>query len=306
MAAARTCALTLSAVLAAACAVDHSEPPGIAPTTSDAGKPDAAQSDASKPDAAKLRLPEPVEIRFRPQIFERKFACGETYDALGAKQSRVQPVDLRFYVQDLALIDADGNRVPVQLDVRDPWQTKQVALIDFQDDQGACGGTPETNDRITGNIPPGDYRGVVFSNGVPAALNHEDPVKLPAPLQVSDLSWGWLSGFRFLVAELRNTEGMGMGMLHIGSTACAGSGGRTMCANPNRNRIELNDFDPSTDEIIVDLGELFAETDLTMLSQCHGFSVQQACPALFERLGVDMDTGRPLPEQRVYRVAQVK
>lgn len=298
-------------MLAAACAVDHDDDPRATmqeQTKPDAGKPDAAQPDAAKPDAAKLSLrePEPVEIRFRPHIFERAFACGETYEEIGAKKSRVQPADLRFYVQDLALIDANGKTVPVQIDQRDPWQTPQVALIDFQDDRGVCSGTPETNDRITGLAPPGDYRGVVFSNGVPEQLNHEDPLKHPAPLQVSDLSWGWLTGFRFFVAELRHSDGMGVGMLHIGSTACGGTLGRSTCANPNRNRVELKDFDPRRDEIVVDLGELFAETDVTMGSQCHGSSVQLACAALFERLGVDMASGRPLPEQRVYRVAQVK
>jgi hypothetical protein len=59
------------------------------------------------------------------------------------------PADFRFYIQDLKLIDADGKEAPVKLDSRAPWQSKDLALIDFEDAQGHCHGTAETNTSIT-------------------------------------------------------------------------------------------------------------------------------------------------------------
>jgi uncharacterized repeat protein (TIGR04052 family) len=297
MAARRMITLALSAALSGACSVEHDDP-GPAAGTSPQAQPDAGSA------------PDNVSIRFVPHVFERAFACGETYADVGSKHTSITPADLRFYVQDLALIDESGEAVPVELDERSPWQTEQVALLDFQDDQGECSGTPETNDVITGHVPRGKYHGVRFANGVPEALNHEDPLHYPAPLQVTDLTWGWLTGFRFFVAEVRDADAAasGIGLLHIGSTACTGLRGDSTCNRPNRNRIELSDFDAKTAAIVVDVGELFSGTDIGAGSQCHSSGAgSDVCPAMAERLGVDFASGQPSPEtQRVYRVAQVK
>jgi hypothetical protein len=36
-------------------------------------------------------------------------------------------------VQSVRLIDAQGHEVPLAMNVRSPWQTADVALLDFED-----------------------------------------------------------------------------------------------------------------------------------------------------------------------------
>ncbi|HTU63686.1 MAG TPA: MbnP family copper-binding protein, partial [Polyangiales bacterium] len=191
------------AMLALACSVcfacgddTESSTPGVRAATrdaaadaSEAGKGGNGGGGGSSSDDGRQK----VTISFRAAVADRDFSCLERYDDVGSTKTGVRPVDFRFYVQDLALIDADGEEVPVELDARAPWQTKDVALIDFEDMQGSCKGTPETNTTITGTVPAGDYHGVVFTNGVPEALNHLDQSTQPPPLDVTELYWAWLS-----------------------------------------------------------------------------------------------------------------
>lgn len=250
----------------------------------------------------------PVTLRFAAKVGEADFACGTAYDGVGLTGARVEPQDFRFYVEGVRLVTTTGEEVPVMLDERPPWQTASVALLDFEDAQGACfNGDVATNVEVTGRVPAGEYSGVVFVNSVPEALSHADPATLPAPLQVGSMSWGWLLGFRFVRAELLQVPDEvgavpGLGLLHLGSTACTGSPqlGTVTCARRNRNEVRLNDFDPATSRIVADIGALFADADLTLDSQCH--SSGDACAPLFESLGVDLDTGDALATQRVFRV----
>jgi len=248
-----------------------------------------------------------VRLRFVARVGDEPFACGSTYrSSLG---SDFTPADLRLFVQDVALIDSAGSERPVQLDVRPPWQTDGVALIDFEDASAAClAGTRERNLELTGQVPPGTYRGIAFSNGVPEALNHADPSRLAAPLQAGSMSWGWLQGYRFVMAEITGSAGAlhtaapGSALLHLGSTACSGnpSAGGIACAKPNRNRIRLPEFDPVADAIVVDLAELFADMDLATVTTCH--SSGDSCAPLFEHIGLDLSNGLATDRQSVYRV----
>jgi uncharacterized repeat protein (TIGR04052 family) len=251
-----------------------------------------------------------VTIRFKAKVFDQPFACGQIYRAVGAPASTVTPADLRFFIQDLRLIADDGRAVAVEFDERSPWQIASVALLDFEDQTGACSqGTALTNTEITGRVPHGHYDGVQFSNGVPEALNHEDPLKYPAPLQVTDLTWGWLTGFKFFVAELRQAAdpdddasvgGSGLGMLHVGAAACNGTPQGTHCQRQNRNAVHLQHFDPDHDAIVIDVGALFSKTDLARATQCH--SDIDACEPLFGNVGIDWKTGGSSETQSVYRV----
>ncbi len=57
------------------------------------------------------------------------------------------------------------------------------------------------------NVPAGDYTGLAFQLGVPAAANHADPSQWPAahPLNpiVNGLHWGWQGGYVFAALEGR-------------------------------------------------------------------------------------------------------
>jgi uncharacterized repeat protein (TIGR04052 family) len=146
----------------------------------------------------------------------------------------------------------------------------------------------------------------VFSNGVPEALNHADPAGLPPPLQAGSMTWGWLLGYRFLMAEVVARPGdagaPGSALLHVGSSACTGnpSQGGVQCARANRNRVRLDDFDPDADEVIVDVARLLSGIDLNALTTCHSSGAE--CAAFFERVGLDLAAGSALDHQELYRV----
>jgi len=253
-----------------------------------------------------------VKLRFTAMVGDREFSCGEQYEGMGNPATTVTPGDFRFYVQDVRLIDASGKEVPLELQERAPWQTPDVALLDFEDMTGSCHGTPILNDYITGTVPKGDYTGVVFRNGVPEALNHLEQSTQPAPLDTPDLYWAWLTGYRFFVAEVQQvlvddgtgaaadedagTVLPGRGLLHIGSTACRKEG----CLKQNRNEIRLTDFDPEIDFIVADIAQVFGDSDLTLDRQCH--SGDEFCAPMFERVGVSWETGDSARSQKVYRV----
>ncbi|HTV23134.1 MAG TPA: MbnP family copper-binding protein [Polyangiaceae bacterium] len=275
-------------------------------THPDARDPDARDPDGV-PDAPISASIEPVRLRFAARVGAEPFACGSTYRTTSGES--FTPADLRLFVQDVALIDADGVEHPVELDVRAPWQAEGVALVDFEDASAGClAGTRELNLEVTGGVAPGAYRGIAFSNGVPEAFNHADPSRLPPPLQAGSMSWGWLQGYRFMMAEIAGTASVGdaaapgSALLHVGSTACSGnpSAGGIACAKPNRNRVRLSEFDADADAIVIDVAELFGDMDLATVTTCH--SSGDDCGPLFERVGIDLASGSPSDAQRIYRV----
>jgi uncharacterized repeat protein (TIGR04052 family) len=212
-----------------------------------------------------------------------------------------------MFVQDLALIRDDGTTVAIELELRAPWQSEQVALLDFEDNTGRCGeGSPEMNTEITGEVPEGTYTGLTFSNGVPAKINHTDFVTQPAPLSLYPvMNWGWLSGFRFIKAELVEVGtglAFGQGAAHSGETACTGNpfADDVKCAKSNRTSLRFDTFDPASDTVVIDVGALFAMTNLTELALCHGTG--SYCEPMFAALGIDYATGMPKSGQTVFRV----
>jgi uncharacterized repeat protein (TIGR04052 family) len=265
-----------------------------------------------------------VTIRFKATVGSAAFACGKKYTGQGSTKVTVEPRDFRFYVQSVNLLDENDKEVPVKFDTRSPWQTPDVALLDFENAKGACAaeGNAETNTVITGKVPSGKYHGVVFVNGVPDKLNHGDPLHLPAPLQAGAMTWGWLYGFKFIKAELGATATPaldddggaalpGLGLVHPGSTGCdnveddAGmpdylAPPKVACSLPNRNEIRLTGFDPAKNIIVADVGAIFSKIDLSVDNQCH--SDGPTCPTEFAALGIDFSTGKSLTTQSAYHV----
>jgi uncharacterized repeat protein (TIGR04052 family) len=245
---------------------------------------------------------EPITIQFAAQVGAAPFACGSSYDAVGSAETSVEPQDFRFFVHDVRLIAADASEVPVELDARSPWQGLGTALLDFEDATGAClSGDAAINTTVTGLVPPGEYTGIAFRIGVPESANHGDPAVQPAPLAAGSMTWGWLSGYKFLRAEL-GSEGGG-GVLHLGAAGCSGdpAAGSVTCSRSNRPQVSFAEFDAQSDVIVADLAALFAGTDLTSSALCH--SSGAACEAPFQSLGVDLETGQSAPGQSVFRVA---
>src|SRR5574343_335397 len=126
------------------------------------------------------------------------FVCGRSYDKVGSAASRITPTDFRFYVSDVALLDAAGHATPLTLGQDGAWQYRNVALIDLEDGAGPCrNGTAATHPQLTGHLPPGDYRGVRLTVGLPMALNHADVTLAPPPLNLTAMFWNWQAGYKF-------------------------------------------------------------------------------------------------------------
>ena len=144
-----------------------------------------------------------VAINFEGWVGEDEFVCGESYDNVGASETTVTPTDFRFYVSNVALVDEDGNTVPIELEQDGKWQYQNTALLDFEDGTDACdNGTTETNSTIIGTVPEGDYEGLQFTLGVPKKLNHDDAAIAPSPLNLTSMWWNWQGGYKFLRVDL--------------------------------------------------------------------------------------------------------
>lgn len=245
---------------------------------------------------------EPVSVRFTARVGVAPFACGTTYPGVGSGGDSAEPRDFRFFVHDVRLVDEGGNQVPVELDERAPWQARGVALLDFEDGSGGClEGDAALNATVTGRALPGVYTGLAFRIGVPEAVNHDDPAQQPAPLSAGTMSWGWLSGYKFMRAEL-GTAGGG-GVLHLGAAGCSGDAtlGSVSCARSNVRDVVLSGYDPATSSVSADIGALFAGVDVASAGPCH--SSGEACAAPFASLGLGLAGGQNAGEQSVFSVA---
>ena len=104
-----------------------------------------------------------VTIRFAAKVGNQPFSCGSTY-RLGKPAIEQTLSDFRFYVSEVALIDAQGKTVPVTLVQDGKWQYQNVALLDFENKTGACAnGTTEMRDRVIGTVRKGNYTGLKFT-----------------------------------------------------------------------------------------------------------------------------------------------
>lgn len=256
---------------------------------------------------ARAAAAQPVTLQFRAVVGDEGFACGTVYEDIGTTGVSAEPLDFRFFVSNVRLVDAEGRQEPVALDTRAPWQAAGVGLLDFEDASGACGsGTAAVNTTLTGRVFPGEYTGIAFSVSVPESQNHLDPATQPAPLELGSMSWGWLLGYRFLRAEMApvgdGAPATGIGLLHLGSTACTGNpqAGTVVCSRPNRNEVQLTGFDAAASTIVADIAALFENTDLQAESLCH--STGELCAGPFVSAGVNLATGAALPEQTLFRV----
>jgi uncharacterized repeat protein (TIGR04052 family) len=251
-----------------------------------------------------------VTLRFKPMVGDKAFACGESYDGIGATNSRITPTDFRLYVHNLRLIDAQGKETPVALEQDGKWQLENIALLDFENGSGPCAnGTPDTRDFVKGTAPAGKYTGVKYSVGVPFERNHAEPAKAPSPLNLTQLFWVWNAGYKFARIEMQTT-GLPQGwILHLGSTGCTpGETEQTIptsCKFPNRAEITLADFDVSRDLVVTDLKGLLdgANVDVNQPKTARGCMSGQTdsdCAPLFANLGLSF-AGKQSTGQRFFR-----
>jgi len=249
-----------------------------------------------------------VTIEFAAEVDGAAFTCGTVYQT-GMADTEGQLTDFRVYVHDLELF-AGGESVPVDLAQDGVWQHENVALLDFEDKEGACAnGTVEMNMAVVGTIPVGTpYDGLRFKLGVPFALNHQDASIAPSPLNLSAMFWNWQGGYKFLKADFVATGSQDPFNLHVGSTGCDGdptTGGVTSCMRPNVATIELVDFDVDSDVVVVDYGAVMANSNLGAADAggapgCMSGPTDPECAPVFTNLGIDVATGATLSAQSLF------
>lgn len=256
-----------------------------------------------------------VRIPFAAVVGARPFACGEHYDSIGRAKTRMTPTDFRFYVSEVQLVNARGDAIPVQLDADGRWQSRRVALLDFENGAGPCkNGTPDRRLEVTGRVPAGAYHGVRFTVGVPFALNHLELSTQKPPLDLTAMYWVWSAGYTFLRLDLAVESPVHRLFLHLGSSGCVRKDGDRdaklppdLCDRPNRAEIALDDFDPARDTIVADVGALLADARLdtnqaNTANGCMSAPDDADCDPLFSALGLPFGE-RPAGGQRVFRVS---
>jgi uncharacterized repeat protein (TIGR04052 family) len=239
----------------------------------------------------------PVAIRFAARVNGHPFACGQSYANIGKTQSVIKPKDFRFYVSQVRLIDSEGREAPLILKEGTKWQAADTTLIDFEDATGACiNGTPEINDTVSGTVPEGHvWKKLRFTMGVPFAVNHLDLTSLPSPLNLTALEWVWNAGHKFARVEFSSTGQPSGFFVHLGSTGCTPSATKTtvptICAQPNRVEVEIQDFDPARDTVVADLGRLLADSNVDVNTAqtpngCMSFPGDPDCDQIFSHFGL--------------------
>ncbi len=232
-------------------------------------------------------------LQFSAGAGDTPFSCSSPLTGLGVTGSTWTPSDLRLYLHGFALIDAAGEATPLILEQDGLWQVEDVVLLDFEDKTGTCSnGTPDTNDRVVGTAPAGEWTGLRFSVGVPFALNHGDAATAPSPLNLSSMFWGWEAGYKFVRIDGSST-GQPAVLTHIGSTGCVADddGEITDCVQENISTLTIEGFDPAVNTLRLDLAGLFAGTDLDAnadgtMGICMSEPSDPDCGPIFAALGI--------------------
>ena len=249
----------------------------------------------------------PVELNFSARYGDQTLSCTEAVAGM-------RLTDLRFFVYDLKLIDREGKSRPVALLADGLWQDGKVALLDFEDGQGACiNGSVESNRSVRGVVAgendgknDGDsFRGISFTVGVPPDRNHHDPMTAKAPLNYTAMHWHWLNGYKFMRVGVSNESDNFW--MHLGSSHCDGSiSDGIACRVSNRVAVTLGDFDPSQDRIVIDLEPLVTAVNLAdgIVSDCSSGPDEFACGAAFAAFGLPFGATTDATSQRVFRSEQ--
>ncbi|MDQ3034182.1 MAG: metallo-mystery pair system four-Cys motif protein [Myxococcota bacterium] len=234
-----------------------------------------------------------VTIELAGQVGDAPFACGATYEGIGTSATTLTALDFRFYVHDVRLTTETGE-VALQLTDDGVWQSRSIALIDFEDGDECEGGNAAMNTALVGTVPAGTgaITGIRFRVGVPEARNHLDSATAPSPLNLSSMYWGWQGGYKYLRFEGRTT-GQPAGMrVHLGAIGCTGDArmGTRTCAMRNEVEVALDAFDPDRDVLVADLAELFASSDLDVdmggPPGCMSDVDDPDCVVIFDALGI--------------------
>lgn len=276
---------------------------------------------------AHASMRQPVTIRFTAVQGARPIRCGTTLTGVGTTKATTHLLDMRFYVSNVRLVRKNGSSVKLALRRNDQWNltrgSQSVTLIDLENGAAGCAGDVRMNAVIRGTVPKGTYAGVTYTLGVPLALNHTDPTRTPAPLNLIAMGWSWQSGRKFAKVELtRPQAGDVTGpdfFVHLGSTGCEGvpDGTNAMtCSAPNRAKVLFRSFNPAKQKIALDIAAMTSSVDVTRngggAAGCMSGPTDPECGSVFRAAGINWSpngrgTGRSVGDgssQRLFRIVR--
>lgn len=217
------------------------------------------------------------------------FGCGQksqTFDLEFVLQQPNQNVtNVAFYISDVQVYEHRGQAHPVQF--QNGQNNNHIALLALNNK------TRQQHLKARVNTTR-DLQGLGFTLGVPQALNHHNPLTAVAPLNDSAMFWSWQQGYKFLRID---AEAPQKWAFHLGSTGCRSPSSfrppETPCDQSNRVQVNLPEYVPGSDAIIVDLTALTAEIAHHQNVNCTmNFNQQKICTALLNTLALDANTGR--------------
>lgn len=225
-------------------------------------------------------------LAFVGNVATEPLECGRIYEGIGKSNSSVELRDVRFFIHDIELIQANGEATPLSLKQDDEFQLRYtktdgsiggLALIDFTGtDSEFCSlrGTSSTHTTINGRAPQAEYTRVRFKIGVPEQLNHVDGSVSPAPLNAYGMQWTWTSGYRHMKIDVKATTGDKIKpayYFHPGAQGCESTTGSAagpyLCSMNVAPEFEL-ELNPETQAVEFDLARFYAQDDLNLGRGC--------------------------------------
>lgn len=246
---------------------------------------------------------ESVQIRAAALVGMESAQCGRLYSRWG---KTFGVADARFYLSDIELFRRDSSTWESLELVESQWQSKGVALLDFEDAQGSCAdfGTASLNTQLIGEVPEGDYVGLRFKVGLPADQNHIDPATVRGPLAEPGMFWTWQGGYKFAKVDVNVVVAPGQAPirsnLHLGSTGCTSPAPMIApaqgCTRPNLAQVTLFPFDPNSQRLELALDTLLmpalAQGEARSPNCMGGLSEPAFCETVVRSFGLDPQTGR--------------
>lgn len=250
---------------------------------------------------------ERVQIRTAAMIGTQVAECARSYSRWGKTFGLA---DARLYVSRVELLHQESMTWEL-LELEDnPWQSAGVALLDFENAQGACAdfGTASVNAQLVGTLPEGRYIGLRFTLGLPQEDNHIDPATTRGPLAEPGMFWTWQAGYKFVKVDVKVDGSPGAAPvrnnIHLGSTGCTSLAPMIpptgTCTRPNLARVTLFPFDFRTERVEIALDSLLAPVltqDDARAPNCMGGPSEPAhCETVMRIFGLEPQSGRCLQE----------
>jgi uncharacterized repeat protein (TIGR04052 family) len=256
-----------------------------------------------------------VAVAFGLAVGGGQALCNAVYQGIGnGAQQDYELNDFRFYISDLRL-RGDSGSAPITLAAKANGMSYQdathnVALLGLV--QGCNTTEVISNLSIAGTAAAGDYDELCFKLGLPYELNHIDVATAAAPMNVTAMSWSWLSGHKFLrIDGVGDADGVRNNyFLHLGSTGCTNGSGANgappdaACTYPNVAEVCL-DYTAlqAGQRIIADPAAVLSESDLGYNTDgtaagCMSGNSDPECAAIIPKLGLDFSyAGTTLPSE---------